>query len=217
METQNIQETIEGKLMDIEDEISLLYDDFIDCKIYTFDGAEASLNEYIARQKDIAKELMDTLEMINSLESEEEGSNFYAAWDELNANFLSAHRELSTNLNNIYLSKMSEQIKKTNTKLENSLGTQFGIFSALLSLLAFILNNTKLFAIEGLTFNHIIVINLCYLLACVVFFCLVFSFIKPYYHTSGRIWSFVFLIAILAATICFCYVTFPNIPIIPLS
>lgn len=208
---------IKDKLSHIENLIALLYDDFSNRKVYSFDGAEEVLKEYDARYKTIAQDFLDIGKLIEAVQDEKKGSALFEEWDDLNASFLSVHQELYTNLNSIYLSKMSDQIKKTNTKLENTLGTQFGIFSALLSLLAFILNNTKLFAIEGLTFNHIIMINLCYLLACVVIFCLVFSFIKPYYHSAGRVWSFIFLIGILALIIGFCYLKFPNIPIIPLN
>ena len=205
------------ELDNIRDQIYLLDMDFTDCKIYTFEGAEAYLNEYDERRKNIAERLSNVEDAINKIKDETVGESLYGEWDTVNASFLSTHQNLYTSLNGIYLSKMSEQIKKTNTKLENTLGTQFGIFSALLSLLAFILNNTKLFAIEGLTFNHVIIINLCYLLACTVIFYFVFCFIKPYYHSSGRVWSLVFVIGLLIGIIAFCYLKFPNIPIVPLD
>lgn len=214
---KSTKDKIVEELDSVCDQISLLYVDFSDCKIYTFEGAEEYLNEYNGRHKEIAENLSNIAMMINDVEDEKEGEALYEKWDEANADFLSLHRELSATLNGVYLSKMSDQIKKTNTKLENSLGTQFGIFSALLSLLAFILNNTKLFTIEGLTFNHIIIINLCYLLACAVIFYFVFSFIKPYYHSAGRVWSLVLIIALLVGIIGYCYIKFPNIPIIPLN
>lgn len=211
------KDDVSKELDNIRDQISLLYMDFTDCKIYTFEGAEEYLKEYDRRRKNIAEYLSKVEDIIDAVEDETEGEALYKEWDTVNASFLSLHQELYTSLNGIYLSKMSEQIKKTNTKLENSLGTQFGIFSALLSLLAFILNNTKLFAIEGLTFNHVIIINLCYLLACAVIFYFVFCFIKPYYHSSGRVWSLVFVIGLLIGIIAFCYLKFPNIPIVPLD
>lgn len=101
------------------------------------------------------------------------------------------------------ISELNTEVDKLNKKLENSLGTQFGIYSALLSILAFVLNNAKLFSYEEIDFKNILLINLSYILVCAVLFYFVLWFIKPYKHSKGRVWSLVIIIAVLIGAICF--------------
>ena len=95
---------------------------------------------------------------------------------------------------------LNTKVEKLNNKLETSLGTQFGIFSALLSILAFVLTNAKILTIESISFKNVLLVNLSYILVCSVLFYFVLWFIKPYKHSKGRVWS---LVAIIIA-LCLC-------------
>lgn len=96
---------------------------------------------------------------------------------------------------------LSYQLKKTNKKLENSLGLQFGIFSAVLSVLSFVLNNSKLLSYDDINFRNVLLINLSHILACAVMFYFAMWFIKPYKHSKGRVWTLTLIIIAICALI----------------
>ena len=121
--------------------------------------------------------------------------------------FLSICSTYRCNIDRLYkdnrkILSLSHQLKKTNKKLENSLGLQFGIFSAVLSVLSFVLNNAKLLSYEEIDFRNVLLINLSHILACAVMFYFAMWFIKPYKHSKGRVWTLTLIIIAICLLIC---------------
>ena len=136
---------------------------------------------------------------IQDIEVKDDYSNQY---DGLIYSITYIYQQVEYHLHNHQIASLKNDVDKLNRKLENSLGTQFGIFSALLTILAFVLNNAKLLTYSEINFKQILLVNLSYILVCAVLFYFVLWFVKPYKHSKGRVWSLVVIIVVLAASIC---------------
>ena len=132
--------------------------------------------------------------------SDEEIDNYFDTYEEMTSSVSYIYQSHFPVLVNKQTTLLNTKVEKLNNKLETSLGTQFGIFSALLSILAFVLTNAKILTIESISFKNVLLVNLSYILVCSVLFYFVLWFIKPYKHSKGRVWS---LVAIIIA-LCLC-------------
>ena len=88
--------------------------------------------------------------------------------------------------------KRAESIEST---YKQNQGVQLATFSIVLSILAFVLTNAKVLAIDQISFKSVLLVNLSFILATDCFFSLIYLFIGPvFYDKKGKLRFFAFII-----------------------
>lgn len=187
-------ENLESTLKIIEGMNFEIDENALDAK--SLDDLEQFIQEY-------DNEYKQAMGLISQIEGFLNNENILGGKKERFLNVCSTYRSDIDRLykDNRKILSLSHQLKKTNKKLENSLGLQFGIFSAVLSVLSFVLNNAKLLSYEEIDFRNVLLINLSHILACAVMFYFAMWFIKPYKHSKGRVWTLTLIVVAICALI----------------
>lgn len=108
--------------------------------------------------------------------------------------------EAAVQINNVFASKTQELEEETRQRQ----GIQLAIFSIVLSILAFVLTNAKILAVENISFKNVLLVNLSFILSSDVLFSLIYLFMGPaFYSKKGglRIFTFIILPILLIVAI----------------
>ena len=82
--------------------------------------------------------------------------------------------------------------KAMEKKIDSQQGLQFTIFSIVIAMISFILNNTKVLSIDGIGLKTILLVNISFILAVSVLFALIYTFMG--YNFEQKKWKYAFLI-----------------------
>ena len=82
--------------------------------------------------------------------------------------------------------------KAMEKKIDSQQGLQFTIFSIVIAMISFILNNTKVLSLDGVGLKTVLMVNISFVLAVSVLFALIYIFMG--YNFEHKKWKYVFLI-----------------------
>lgn len=82
--------------------------------------------------------------------------------------------------------------KAIEKKMESQQGLQFTIFSIVIAMISFILNNTKVLSIDGVGLKTVLLVNISFILAVSVLFALIYTFMG--YNFEHKKWRNIFLL-----------------------
>ena len=143
-------------------------------------------NEYVA----ITKELENiTQRMLNY--DKTRATDLWDQTDSLNDDLNYIYDSASIPINNIIATKTQELEELT----RKNQGVQLAVFSIVLSILAFVLTNAKILAVNEISFKNVLLTNLSFILCADVLFLLIYLFMGPvFYSKKGRLRMFTFII-----------------------
>ncbi len=117
-----------------------------------------------------------------------------ALWDKfdsINDDLNYIYDTTSTPINSVIVKKTLE-LQDENKKHQ---GIQLAIFSMVLSILAFVLTNAKILAIEQINFKNVLLVNLSFILSIDILFSFIYLFLGPiFYSKKGKLRLFTFII-----------------------
>lgn len=117
-----------------------------------------------------------------------------ALWDKfdsINDDLNYIYDTTSTPINSVIVKKTLE-LQDENKKHQ---GIQLAIFSMVLSILAFVLTNAKILAVEQINFKNILLVNLSFILSIDILFSFIYLFLGPiFYSKKGKLRLFTFII-----------------------
>ena len=117
-----------------------------------------------------------------------------ALWDKfdsINDDLNYIYDTTSTPINSVIVKKTLE-LQDENKKHQ---GVQLAIFSMVLSILAFVLTNAKILAVEQINFKNVLLVNLSFILSIDILFSFIYLFLGPiFYSKKGKLRLFTFII-----------------------
>ena len=117
-----------------------------------------------------------------------------ALWDKfdsINDDLNYIYDTTSTPINSVIVKKTLE-LQDENKKHQ---GIQLAIFSMVLSILAFVLTNAKILAVEQINFKNVLLVNLSFILSIDILFSFIYLFLGPiFYSKKGKLRLFTFII-----------------------
>lgn len=117
-----------------------------------------------------------------------------ALWDKfdsINDDLNYIYDTTSTPINSVIVKKTLE-LQDENKKHQ---GIQLAIFSMVLSILAFVLTNAKILAVEQINFKNVLLVNLSFILSIDILFSFIYLFLGPIsYSKKGKLRLFTFII-----------------------
>lgn len=128
-----------------------------------------------------------------------------ALWDKfdsINDDLNYIYDTTSTPINSVIVKKTLE-LQDENKKHQ---GVQLAIFSMVLSILAFVLTNAKILAVEQINFKNVLLVNLSFILSIDILFSFIYLFLGPiFYSKKGKLRLFTFIILpilLIASIVC---------------
>ena len=128
-----------------------------------------------------------------------------ALWDKfdsINDDLNYIYDTTSTPINSVIVKKTLE-LQYENKKHQ---GVQLAIFSMVLSILAFVLTNAKILAVEQINFKNVLLVNLSFILSIDILFSFIYLFLGPiFYSKKGKLRLFTFIILpilLIASIVC---------------
>ena len=173
---------VKDQVMILDDLVSELGD--IKGKIHNTEDVESFLTKY-------EKAFLFTDVLLGSAESlknEAEEKNQEASCDKLIEDIVDAksliafaYNENAASINKVMLSATAV----IERDMKASQGLQLTVFSLVLTILAFVLNNSKILAVDDINLKNVLLVNVSFILATVVFFGLIYRFIFPMYFIKS--------------------------------
>ena len=128
-----------------------------------------------------------------------------ALWDKfdsINDDLNYIYDTTATPINSVIVKKTLE-LQDENKKHQ---GVQLAIFSMVLSILAFVLTNAKILAVEQINFKNVLLVNLSFILSIDILFSFIYLFLGPiFYNKKGKLRLFTFIILpilLIASIVC---------------
>ena len=152
-------------------------------------------NEYVA----ITKELEKITERLLKYDKTST-TDLWDKTDSLNNDLNYIFDSAAIPINNIIATKTQELEELT----RKNQGVQLAVFFIVLSILAFVLTNAKILAVNEISFKNVLLTNLSFILSADVLFSLIYLFMGPvFYSKKGhlRIFTFIILPILLIAAI----------------
>lgn len=152
-------------------------------------------SEYTAIIKELEK-IVEEIRKYDKLGHVDLWDKTDSLYDDLNY----IYDEASIQINNVIATKTQELEEST----RKNQGIQLAVFSIVLSILAFVLTNAKILAVDDISFKNVLLVNLSFILSSDVLFSLIYLFMGPsFYSKKGnlRIFTFIILPILLIAAI----------------
>ncbi len=194
--------TKDKKYIEIDSEISKLEDSalkLMDTSEHIFGGDVDIILAFNSEYTAIVKELEKVVEEIRKYDKLGH-SDLWEKTDSLYDDLNYIYDEASIQINNVIAAKTQELEEST----RKNQGIQLAVFSIVLSILAFVLTNAKILAVDDISFKNILLVNLSFILSSDVLFSLIYLFMGPsFYSKKGnlRIFTFIILPILLIAAI----------------
>lgn len=163
------------------------------------DGDVENILNFNSEYESIIKKIEDIADRLLVIDKEMSSS----LWDETNSQFDDVNYIYDTTsiyINNVFAKKTLE-IEDSHKKAQ---GLQLAVFSIVLTILAFVLTNAKILAVDEIDYKNVLLVNLSFILSADVFFSLIYIFLGPvFYSKKGglRFFSFILLPILLLAGI----------------
>lgn len=90
------------------------------------------------------------------------------------------------------IDKDEKRQKAIEKKIDSQQGLQLTIFSIVIAIISFILNNTKVLSIENVDLKTVLLVNVSFILAVSILFALIYIFMG--YNFEHKKWKYLFLI-----------------------
>lgn len=118
-------------------------------------------------------------------------NSLWDKFDSLNADFNYIYDTSSVPINSVLVKKTLE-LQDEHKKHQ---GLQLAVFSIVLSILAFVLTNSKILAAEHINFKNVLLVNLSFILSVDILFSFIYLFLGPiFYSKKCRLRVFLFII-----------------------
>ena len=173
--------------------------DLIDKSEATIDGEIDDILNFNESYISITKQLDEIFKDLLAFDKTRENP----LWDELDS--------INDDLNYIYDTSaipINSVLAKKTLELQDvykkSQGVQLAVFSIVLTILAFVLTNAKILAVDSIDFKNVLLVNLSFILSADVFFSFIYLFIGPIFYSkkSGlRIFTMIILPFLLITAI----------------
>lgn len=189
--------TIDNKLDKVQDLVTKL----IETSVKTVNGELDDILKFNEDYLYITKQLNNISNDLFAYDKTRTNA-LWDKFDSINDDLNYIYDTTSTPINSVIVKKTLE-LQDENKKHQ---GVQLAIFSMVLSILAFVLTNAKILAVEQINFKNVLLVNLSFILSIDILFSFIYLFLGPiFYSKKGKLRLFTFIILpilLIASIVC---------------